>query len=67
MKITPEIRILAELFWEFHNARLKDPSINEMEPYIQPIIEYAEDKCANSLKAISYYFALPIEDLEAAV
>lgn len=29
---------LAKILWQFHNARLDDPSITEMRPYIQPIL-----------------------------
>lgn len=34
-----ELRQLSELFWRFHNDRLDDPTIKEMKPYIQPILD----------------------------
>ena len=37
--IPTDIHAIAEIFWQFHNDRLKDPSINEMKPYIQPILD----------------------------
>ena len=33
------IKQLSDLFWQFHNDRLADPSIKEMKPYIQPILD----------------------------
>jgi hypothetical protein len=32
-----KLRELAEIFWQFHNDRLKDPSITEMKPYIEQV------------------------------
>lgn len=34
-----ELRKLADLFWQFHNDRLADPELTEMEPYVQPILD----------------------------
>lgn len=34
-----ELRQLSELFWRFHNDRLDDPTIKEMKPYTQPILD----------------------------
>lgn len=42
--VTPDIRMLVELFWKFHNDRLDDPSINEMKPYIEPILAWADER-----------------------
>ncbi len=44
-----EVRELAELFWAFHNARLTDPSINDMTPYIQPVLAWHQSQL-NQLK-----------------
>lgn len=41
------VRELAEIFWKFHNDRLKDPSINEMKPYIQPVLDFIEAELQN--------------------
>lgn len=32
-------REIAEILWAFHDARLADPSIKEMQPYIQPMLQ----------------------------
>ena len=33
------IRTIVDTLWTFHNNRLKDSSIVEMKPYIQPILD----------------------------
>lgn len=38
-KTDERVREIAEILWRFHNDRLADPSINEMKPYIQPILD----------------------------
>lgn len=45
-----ELREIAELFWSFHNARLADPSINEMKPYIQPILDLVHQKQVEAIR-----------------
>lgn len=44
MKPTTTIKDIAEIFWQFHNDRLDDPSIKEMKPYIQPILDMIDSK-----------------------
>lgn len=39
LKVTDDVRAITEILWSFHNDRLKDPSINEMKPYIQPMLD----------------------------
>lgn len=39
-----KIRDLAEILWQFHNDRLADPSINEMKPYIEPILDLIQEE-----------------------
>lgn len=34
-----QVRILCDLFWKFHNDRLNDPTINDMTPYVKPILK----------------------------
>lgn len=39
-----KVRDLAEILWQFHNDRLADPSINEMKPYIEPILALLKEE-----------------------
>lgn len=56
-----QVREISQILWQFHNDRLKDPSINEMKPYIQPILDLqaAQTRLAltelleNALKGVS--------------
>ncbi len=55
-KVKEEYRLIAELFWGFHRARLDDPSLSEMKPYIQPILtlidKYTRDTIDKSIKVM---------------
>lgn len=35
----PDIIKIADILWAFHNARLADPSLREMKPYVEPILQ----------------------------
>lgn len=61
MKPTTTIKDIAELFWAFHNARLDDPSIKEMKPYIQPILDLIDTKVKEAVNRATqpYNYQMP--------
>ncbi len=50
--ITADVRMLAEVFWQFHNDRLADPSINEMKPYLDKVLDWGKQQQKNILEQI---------------
>jgi hypothetical protein len=34
-----QLKQLSDLFWQFHNDRLNDPSLTDMTPYLQPVVK----------------------------
>ena len=36
---TDQVRMISDLFWQFHNDRLKNHELTEMKPYIQSILD----------------------------
>ena len=50
MTTTSQRDMICDLFWQFHNDRLADPSIKEMKPYIDPIQDYCTAQVIEELE-----------------
>lgn len=47
------VRAIADILWQFHNDRLKDPSITDLAPYIRPIKQLMADEVAAAIETLT--------------